>query len=673
MAVKRFGPYFVKKLLGRGGMGAVYAGVRESDQQVVAIKVLAAHFADDEHFQGRFASEIEAMKRLEHPNIVKIIGHGEEDGCLFYSMELVEGRSLFDELKEGRKFHWREVVEIGIDTCAALKHAHDRGIIHRDLKPGNLLLMPNGHVKLADFGIAKLWGGNQLTGDGGVLGTADYMSPEQALGRPATTRSDLYSLGSVLYVMLARRPPFQSKSLPETIKNLTYEKPPPIAELAPDTPPDLATLIDRLLAKDPSERVGTAQSLMNRLKAILQESHTAEPAPPRPKFDEPEEDEEYSLEPLASVDRTEVPDTLESVKPTARIPASGPKARLPLPTGDRGTEIPATVASAVSAKSYSTSAPTVENEGSHFVEIDDEVRRAAARIEEASPGSGPIWPYATAMVIVLLIAVVGLFYSLGTPADEQYQQFVAAAEVDPQRLADRKSELREFVERYPDHPEIDRVKQWVMFAERGEYASKLELRVRFKGTGSLRIYEREFLVAYQLARTDPSAAQAKFEDLIAKYKYLAINSDSERECIQAADFQLESLQQVSEAAALEKTKYFRAAFVAAQELLDRDPRATAKMLSAHLKEVTETPENAATIKEAEKLVRQAEEKHFEQVLAEAEQQGESEPRRAIDLLRGAVSDYQDRSWSRTLVEQANRLITEMQSRSAPSPVEDESN
>jgi serine/threonine-protein kinase len=131
-------------------------------------------------------------------------------------MELIDGTSLEDELRAGRRFEWAEVKEIAVQVCAALKHAHDRGVVHRDIKPANLLLARDGKVKLSDFGIAKLFGSTGATGVGGVLGTAEYMAPEQADGRPVGHRGDLYSLGAVLYTLLAGRPPFVAKSVPRS-------------------------------------------------------------------------------------------------------------------------------------------------------------------------------------------------------------------------------------------------------------------------------------------------------------------------------------------------------------------------------------------------------------------------------------------------------------------------
>ncbi len=204
--VKHFqhlGPYEIGKTLGQGGMGTVYEGtVRgQADQpqgERVAIKVLNPQFAMEEGFRERFEAEIESLKILRHENIVRLFGYGEQDGVLYYAMELVDGPSLEDELNAGQRFNWREVTEIGIAVCKALKHAHDHGVVHRDLKPANLLLANRRQVKLSDFGIARLFGSNQLTQVGGLLGTAEFMSPEQADGRPVTDRCDQYSSGIVL-------------------------------------------------------------------------------------------------------------------------------------------------------------------------------------------------------------------------------------------------------------------------------------------------------------------------------------------------------------------------------------------------------------------------------------------------------------------------------------------
>jgi serine/threonine-protein kinase len=259
MQLTRLGPYEIGKPLGKGGMGSVYAATDTHTGDRVAVKALTPHLAMADGFRERFEAEIESLKTLRHEGIVRLFGYGEQDGVLFYSMELVDGVSLEDELKAGRRFNWREVSNIAIQLSLALKHAHDHGIVHRDIKPANILLYHEDRVKLADFGIARLFGTTQLTTAGGVLGTADYMSPEQADGRPVTARCDQYSLGGVMYALLAGRPPFRAKSLPQMLQLQRFAKPEPVRRYAPDTPEQLERVIMQLLSKNPSERYPNTQ------------------------------------------------------------------------------------------------------------------------------------------------------------------------------------------------------------------------------------------------------------------------------------------------------------------------------------------------------------------------------------------------------------------------------
>ena len=166
MALEKLGPYRIGEPLGRGGMGTVYRGLNKDTNEAAAIKVLSSVLATDEAFRARFEAEIETLKTLKHPNIVQLYGYGEQNGHIFFAMELVDGTSLEEEIQNGRRFHWRETIRIGIEICRALKHAHDCGVIHRDLKPANLLVGRDNHVKLTDFGIAKLFGHTQMTAMG---------------------------------------------------------------------------------------------------------------------------------------------------------------------------------------------------------------------------------------------------------------------------------------------------------------------------------------------------------------------------------------------------------------------------------------------------------------------------------------------------------------------------
>lgn len=262
------GPYRVEKILGRGGMGTVYKGVHAKSSEVVAIKVIASAVADQVRFRRRFEAEIQTLQKLKHPNIVSLKGVGEERGLLFYTMEYVDGQSLHEHLRQHRKLPWEDVVEVGVQTTAALKHAHDLGIIHRDLKPANLMLNSDGLIKLTDFGIAKLFGSADMTAAGAVIGTADYMPPEQAEGKGVTAKSDLYGLGGVLYALLSGKPPFHGKSVPEVLYAVRYNPVPRLTDRVGEAPPALCELIHDLLEKSPSNRPPTALVVRNRLLSI---------------------------------------------------------------------------------------------------------------------------------------------------------------------------------------------------------------------------------------------------------------------------------------------------------------------------------------------------------------------------------------------------------------------
>ncbi len=200
---------------------------------------------------------------------MRLYAYGEQDGFLYYAMELVEGASLEHELRHGRRFTWREVTRLSIGVCRALEHAHDNGVIHRDIKPANLLLAPSGdQVKITDFGIARLFGDHRLTSEGGVLGTAEYMAPEQADGRTVTDRCDQYSLGGVMYALLAGRPPFRANSLMEMLQLQRFGDPRPVRVFAPDTPLELERIIHQLLSKDPQKRFSNALLLSRALEAM---------------------------------------------------------------------------------------------------------------------------------------------------------------------------------------------------------------------------------------------------------------------------------------------------------------------------------------------------------------------------------------------------------------------
>jgi serine/threonine protein kinase len=274
----RLGPWVIESELGRGGMGTVYRArcepPREDGPAFVALKVLAAELALDPGFRQRFQREIDILRELEHPNVVRFLGAGEEHERVYFAMELVEGPGFDTLLEEQGRIPWQEVLDLSLQVALALRHAHDRGVIHRDLKPSNLMRAkidsedyPYGIVKLTDFGIASLFSSPHLTVPGGVVGTAEYLSPEQAAGKAVTKRSDLYSLGVVLYTLLTGRTPFHG-DVPTLLHQHRFARFDRPGRIVPDIPPDLDEVVCELMEKDPARRPGDASSLHRRLESI---------------------------------------------------------------------------------------------------------------------------------------------------------------------------------------------------------------------------------------------------------------------------------------------------------------------------------------------------------------------------------------------------------------------
>ncbi|MBQ2788855.1 MAG: serine/threonine protein kinase [Thermoguttaceae bacterium] len=263
---ERFGPFILERLLGRGGMGAVYRAKHEETGQTVAVKTLLTPLESE---RERFEAEISTLKLLRHENIVKLYGFGQEDGVLYYAMEYVDAPSLATLLKRGRRFTWEEAVYIGVSVCRALKHAHDRGVVHRDVKPANILLLGDGVVKITDYGIAQYFGSSRLTGANQVVGTIEYMAPEQAKAGPLTPRADLYALGALLYALLTGEPPYRARSLPELLRRYNEEKPESIRRARPEAPNVLDVFLRELLQIAPEKRPGDARLVGRRLEGIL--------------------------------------------------------------------------------------------------------------------------------------------------------------------------------------------------------------------------------------------------------------------------------------------------------------------------------------------------------------------------------------------------------------------
>lgn len=263
----KVGPYEIERKIGAGGMGNVYLGLHEESGQEAAVKVLPASMAREEGFVLRFSREIEALRKLNSDHIVELFEDGQtEDGSYYYSMEYVEGETLTSMISRRKKIPWQEVVDITLEIATALKAAHNEGIIHRDLKPSNLMVRKDGHIKLTDFGVARVFATTRLTRTGGVVGTAEYMSPEQARGKQATRQSDLYSLGAVMYVMLTGRPPFTGKMASDILHQHQFSQFDKPSSYVPEIPRLLEEYVCRLLEKKPEKRYPDALVAIKQLQ-----------------------------------------------------------------------------------------------------------------------------------------------------------------------------------------------------------------------------------------------------------------------------------------------------------------------------------------------------------------------------------------------------------------------
>jgi serine/threonine-protein kinase len=266
---KEIGPFRLEKELGSGAMGSVYRALFRDTGQHVALKIIAIGQLTNETAVARFEREAKILKQLNHPNIVRLIGAGRFKKTPYFAMELVDGESLDRVLNRRSSFSWEEVVHLGRQLCAALQHAHLKGIIHRDLKPSNVMVLPDGSVKLTDFGIAKDVDVTALTGANSTVGTAAYMSPEQCRGeKNLTAKSDLYSMGIMFYELLTGRKPFIAESPVDMFMlhvNGKFERP---SRLVLTIPVWLDTLVCQLMEKKPEHRPFDAAMVAQVLEEV---------------------------------------------------------------------------------------------------------------------------------------------------------------------------------------------------------------------------------------------------------------------------------------------------------------------------------------------------------------------------------------------------------------------
>ncbi len=322
------GDYRIERELGRGGMGTVYAAEDQNLGRKVAIKVISASMGNDPDLVERFRKEAKALARLQHPSVVLVHSFFQHEGSWVLVMEMVEGEQLDLHLKSTGALPWTRAVDLGIALLDGLHHAHVQGVVHRDVKTSNCLLTADGGVKLVDFGIALVEGEGRLTRRGHVVGTPHYIAPEQVSGRPADPRTDLYSLGVVLYEMVTGRVPFDADSEFELLRAHLETAPVSPRAQVPSVPDWLEAVILRAMAKDPADRfadaAAMAEALRQGLSTAIPATRLAAAAMPGPT--------------------TVLPSTPAGGMPLAGAPAAGtPAAGVPAtgtPTADHKSLVP---------------------------------------------------------------------------------------------------------------------------------------------------------------------------------------------------------------------------------------------------------------------------------------------------------------------------------------------
>ncbi|MCA9234265.1 MAG: serine/threonine protein kinase [Planctomycetales bacterium] len=597
MESKQLGPYRIGKRIGKGGMGAVYAAVDSKTGQVAAVKALSPHLAAAEGFRERFEAEIESLKKLQHDGIVRMFGYGEDDGVLFYSMERVDGPSLDEELNNGRRFDWHETLDIAVQLCRALKHAHDHGVVHRDIKPANILLAPDGRVKLADFGIARLFGANQLTTAGGVLGTADYMSPEQADGRAVTDKCDQYALGCVMYALLTGRPPFRAKTMPEMLQMQRYAEPEPVRRYAPQTPEQLDRLIRQLLSKEPAERFPNVLVLSRHMEAMAK-------ALSRKEAETEAASHQAAPSPDHGSSATAAPDS------DATLPGE-PISLITVETGGEALYDAATLAEDAAAEDdeRGVSAPA-ERRTSRFTTVAEDALRSEREAEESHWAQ---WASLAGLAAALAALIYG-GYRITRPAsaDDIYQEVTAAVADDrTSGLRDHRADIADFLERFPDDARAEEFLEYQQDLELLDMAKGLRSRVRLRGDAQAQPSARWYAAAMASRETDPAGAAEKLANLLRLFGVdpnadgderfddpaLALD-ETQRRWLRAADLELRRLRETLDEDAAAQLPLLRARLATAEKIARTNPQAARRMYQGLVELYQDQPWAADVVREA---------------------------------------------------------------------------
>jgi len=265
------GRYELEQLVGSGGMSNVFRAHDRLLERTVALKILHEQYTRDEDYVERFRREARAVAQLAHPNIVTVIDRGEQDGRQFIVFEYIDGENLKELVARGGPLDPQDAIPLALQVARALSFAHERGLVHRDVKPQNVLLNDDGQAKVTDFGIARSLDVHGVTQTGTVLGTSDYIAPEQARGQKVDPKTDIYSLGAVLYELLAGDVPYKGDNFVAVAMRHVNEPPPSVLDRRPDCPVRLDLAIQRAMAKDPEQRFASMDEFIAELEACLAE------------------------------------------------------------------------------------------------------------------------------------------------------------------------------------------------------------------------------------------------------------------------------------------------------------------------------------------------------------------------------------------------------------------
>jgi eukaryotic-like serine/threonine-protein kinase len=319
--ITQLGRYKITSELGRGAMGVVYKGEDPALDRTVALKtvILSEDAAGKDEYKKRFFLEAKAAGRLSHPQVITVYDFGQEGDIAYMAMEFLKGEELRTRMKDG-KISVPEAVHIAEQVAEGLGYAHEHGVVHRDVKPSNIMLLPHDKVKIMDFGIARMRASDHKTSTGLVLGTPKYMSPEQVAGSPVDHRSDIFSLGVVLYEMLTQTKLFQGEDTPQIFNAVSNFQPPVPSRVNPDVPPMLDFVVERALKKDPSVRYQDAFELAADLRSALSELVDREAA------EAGERKRDLDMTKTMKLDS----DTLKATLPAPAAAAIGTDTRLPI-------------------------------------------------------------------------------------------------------------------------------------------------------------------------------------------------------------------------------------------------------------------------------------------------------------------------------------------------------